>query len=395
MSIHKPAVLGGAKEFSTAIPVGQLYFPSWDEYVSVFEKIFRRQYYTNQGPLVSELEERLADYIGVKHAICVTNMTIGLIILAEAMALSGKVILPAFTFVASAQSLQWAGLEPLLCDIDINTHQIDTAKIEALISDEVSAIMGVNLWGGACDIPALDKIASQHNITIYYDSAHAFGVKSGGQCIGLNGEAEVFSFHATKILNATEGGCISTNNDRLAARIRNIRSSYGVREKVSVDRTANGRMSEAQAAVALHSLSDLDFVISRNRKLYSIYQEKITKIPGITLYRPANVDKTNYQYVVCMVDKNKYGLDRDQLLNCLRHENVFARRYFFPGLQKTPPLINKNHEPVSAFPNTDKICYEIIQLPIGALVDSEKVERICGLIASFKSHSEALALVPH
>jgi dTDP-4-amino-4,6-dideoxygalactose transaminase len=395
MSIDKPAILGGPKEFSTTIPVGQLYFPPWDEYVSAFEKIFHRQYYTNQGPLVSELEERLADYIGVKHAICVTNMTIGLIILAEAMALRGKVILPAFTFVASAQSLRWVGLEPLLCDIDINTHQIDSTKIEALISDEVSAIMGVNLWGGACDIAALESIANQHNISIYYDSAHAFGVKSGGQYIGLNGEAEVFSFHATKILNATEGGCISTNNDRLATRIRNIRSSYGVREKVSVDRTANGRMSEAQAAVALYNLSGIDSVISRNKKLYAIYQDKINNIPGITLYQPSNVDKTNYQYVVCMVDKSKYGLDRDQLLNCLRHENVYARRYFFPGLQKTPPLVNQNCESVGVLPNTEKICSEIMQLPIGALVDSEKVERICGLLASFKSHSEELALVPH
>jgi dTDP-4-amino-4,6-dideoxygalactose transaminase len=373
--------------------VGQLYFPSWDEYVSTFKGIFQRQYYTNQGPLVCELEERLASHIGVKHAICITNMTIGLIILAEALRLTGKVILPAFTFVASAQSLRWTGLEPLFCDVDINTHQIDTTNIEALITDDVSAIMAVNLWGGACDITALESISDQYGIPVYYDSAHAFGVRSGGNYIGLNGEAVVFSFHATKILNATEGGCICTNDCRLASRIRNIRSSYGMGEKVPVARTANGRMSEAQAAIALLSLSCLESVIDRNRKLYAVYQEKLSQIPGIALYSPANVDQTNYQYVVCMVDKNEYKLDRDQLLSALKNENVYARRYFFPGLHRTLPFSSEAHKPVCSLPNTDRLCSDILQLPIGALVDNEKVERICGLIANFRDHSEALGSV--
>jgi dTDP-4-amino-4,6-dideoxygalactose transaminase len=393
MSLQKPVLLGGPKEFAETIPVGQLYFPSWDEYVSAFKDIFQRQYYTNQGPLVCELEERLADYIGVKHAICVTNMTIGLIILAEAMALNGKVILPAFTFVASAQSLQWAGLEPLLCDVDIHTHQIDTAEAAALVSDDVSAIMGVNLWGGACDITALESIARQHNIPVYYDSAHAFGVRSGSDYIGLNGEAEVFSFHATKILNATEGGCICTNNSGLASRIRNIRSSYGAGKKISVAKTANGRMSEAQAAIALLSLSDLGAIINRNQGLYALYQERLSEIPGIALYSPANVDQTNYQYVVCTVNQREYGLNRDQLLNALWHENVYARRYFFPGLHKTRPFSDKAPESVNPLPNTERLCSEILQLPVGALVDNEKVDRICGLIASFRDHSQALGSV--
>ncbi len=187
------------------LPVGQLYFPDWDRYQTAMRGIFDRRYYTNHGPLVERLEGMLQEFLDVKHAICVTNATIGLMMAAEALDLSGKVLMPSFTFIASAQSLSWAGITPVFCDVNRRTHQIDIDKIERLLDDEVSGIMGVNLWGGACDPLSLERFSRSHNLRLYFDSAHAFGCEVGDRKIGGFGELEVFSFHATKILNATTG----------------------------------------------------------------------------------------------------------------------------------------------------------------------------------------------
>src|SRR5450830_1647259 len=201
------AFFGAKPTFDKPLPIGQLYFPSWERYEAAFKGIFERQYYNNNGPLHHELEEKLQQFLGVKHVICVSNATFGLMMVADAMELTGKVILPSFTFAASAQALTWAGLKPVFCDIDLDTHQIDIDKIEVLIDKDVSAIMGVNLWGGACNQKALIELADAHGIHLYFDSAHAFGCRVDGVAIGNFGRAEVFSFHATKILSATEGGC--------------------------------------------------------------------------------------------------------------------------------------------------------------------------------------------
>ena len=251
MKNHDFALLGGTAAFEKMLPVGQLYFPSWERYEAAMRGIFERRYYTNQGPLVQQLEERLQDYLGVKHAICVTNATIGLMMAAEALELSGKVVMPSFTFIASAQSLSWTGIEPVFCDVDPVTHQLAIDQLDSLIDDHVTGIMGVNLWGGACDPIALEKYTRTRGLKLYFDSAHAFGCEVDGTKIAGFGSIEIFSFHATKVLSATEGGCLCTNDEMLAARLRNIRSSYGAGKPVPVVKTSNGRMSEAQAAIAL------------------------------------------------------------------------------------------------------------------------------------------------
>jgi dTDP-4-amino-4,6-dideoxygalactose transaminase len=251
------------------IPVGQLYFPDWERYEETFRDIFEREYYNNNGPLLTLLENKLQQYLGVKHVICTSNATMGLMIAAQALELSGKVILPAHTFIASAQSLKWAGLEPVFCDVDSNTHHIDVSKIEALIDENVSAIMAVNLWGGASEVSALEALANKHSIKLYFDSAQAFGCWIKDKAIGNFGDLEVFSFHATKILSAGEGGCICTNNDGLAARIKSIRPSYGASTSVNIIKVANARMSEAQAAIALLSFDDFEKNKKNNFNLFN------------------------------------------------------------------------------------------------------------------------------
>ncbi len=373
-------LFGAKPAFDRPLPVGQLYFPSWERYEAAFRGIFERQYYTNHGPLSQQLEGRLQQFLEVKHAICVSNATIGLMMVPDAMGLAGKVILPSFTFAASAHSLTQAGLEPVFCDIDLETHQISVDRIGELVDEGVSAIMGVNLWGGACDPESLSDIARAHGVQLYFDSAHAFGCTVDGIPIGNFGGAEVFSFHATKILSATEGGCICTNDDELAERLRNIRSSYGAGRHVDVIKTANGRMSEAQAAIALMSLDDFPANQKNNEALYHLYEEQLKTIPGLHLVRPTGVSFSNYQYLVCRVDEREFGLPRDLLIEILKAENVFARRYFYPGLHRTIPYVSQLPQYLDRLPHTDSLSASCIQFPIGALVSTDSVERICNIL---------------
>lgn len=374
------ALFGAKPAFDKLLPIGQLYFPSWDRYEAAFRGVFERQYYTNQGPLTEALEEKLQQFLGVKHAICVTNATIGLMMVAEAMELTGKVILPAFTFIASAQSLSWTGLEPVFCDIDLSTNQIAIDQISALIDKDVTAIMGVNLWGGSCNPNALTELADAHGIELYFDSAHSFGCTVDGVSIGNFGRAEVFSFHATKVLSGTEGGCICTNDDDLATRLRNIRSSYGAGRSVNVVKTANGRMSEAQAAVALMSLEDFPANQKNNEGLYQCYEKLLEEVPGIYLIKPVDVTFSNYQYLVCSVDEHEFGISRDLLIELLKAENVIVRRYFYPGLHRSLPYDHELSHYQNRLPNTDSLCASCIQFPIGALVTAQDVERICNIL---------------
>ncbi|MFZ3152366.1 DegT/DnrJ/EryC1/StrS family aminotransferase [Pseudomonas sp.] len=393
MSAVELAILGATPAFEQPLPVGQLYFPEWSAYEEAMRGIFERQYYTNQGPLTQQLEQVLQERLGVRHAICVTNATIGLLMAADALGLRGKVITPAFSFIATSQSLTWAGLEPLFCDVDPLTHQLDPARVEELLEDnDVSAILAVNLWGDVCAQDPLRQLADRRGVPLYYDSAHAFGCAVQGRAVGNFGALEVFSFHATKVLSAAEGGCVCTNDDELAARLRNIRSSYGAGHPVHVSRTANGRMSEAQAAIALLSLDNFAPTLECNRSIFAAYRETLAGLPGLRLIEPQAVSATNYQYVVCEIDAERFGLSRDQLQAVLRAENVLARRYFYPGIHRCTPYDELYPQAGERLPVTEALCAKVLQLPIGQPIDAAGARRIGQII---RAAQEQAASVRH
>lgn len=378
--LNNLAINGGGRLLSRPAPVGQINFPSWERFEEKFRGIFSREYYTNHGPLLNELEAKLEKMLGVKNAICVTNGTIALIIASKALGIEGKVICPAFSFIATAQALTWANLTPVFCDVDINTHHITANEVEKLIDKDVSAILAVNLWGNSANAEELQKLADQKNIKLYFDSAQGFGSERNGVNLASLGEASIFSFHATKILNAAEGGCICTNDDELAERIRNIRSSYGVRKVVDIPFTGNGRMSEAQAAMALLSLEDYQSNQRRNRGYYNLYKKLLADVKGLKIYEPDSNGESNYQYVVCELDEKKFGFPRDRLVEVMRAENIMSRRYFTPGIHRSPPYCNDLPQYVNALPNTDKLCASVFQLPSGQDVNHEIIQKISDII---------------
>lgn len=381
------AISGRPPAFAKPLPVGQLYFPEWPRYEAAMRKIWERRYYTNHGPLAQELEAALSGFLNVKHVVCVTNATIGLMMVAEALALKGKVIIPSHTFIATAQSLRWCGLQPVFCDVEPSSHHIDPLLVAELIDDDVSAILAVNLWGGACDVAGLEMLANDNDLALYFDSAQAFGCAVDGVPLARFGKAEVFSFHATKVLSAAEGGCITTNDDDVAARLRNIRSSYGAGRPTQVVKTSNGRMSEAQAAIALMSLDDYPLIQAKNKTLLDTYRRDLTGIPGIRLLHPANVTTSNYQYAVCELDEDAFGLSRNQLLRLLQTENVIARRYFYPGTHRCNGFNGNADADAIRLPVTERLCQMGFQLPLGLRVSNESAEKICTLIA--RAHEQA------
>ena len=382
------ALLGGAPTFDAPIPVGQLYFPSWDRYEQAIRGIFDRGWYTSHGPLLIELEQRLPEFYGVKHALPVSNATIGLVITLRSLGITGKVIVPSFTFIASAQAITWAGLQAVPCDVDPVTHQITPDTVEAVMDDEVSAILAVNLWGGTCRPPVLEQFARERGLKLIFDSAHASGVEFDGRPLGGFGDAEVFSFHATKILNATEGGCITTDDDALAAMVRNMRSSYGTGPSVPVPLMGNGRFSEAQAAIAMMSLDDFSVNLAHNERIREVYADGLAGIDGVTLLEPSHTSRSNYQCAVVDLDEVDYGVSRDACIAALAADNVIARRYFYPGVHRTQPY---SSECTGSFPVTEALCERLMQLPVGALVTEDHAHEIVGLIARISQSREDIS----
>ena len=212
-SINNLALFGGVPAFDEILHVGRPNIGNREQLLSRINDMFDRRWLTNNGPFVLELEQKLAAFLGVRHCIAMCNATIALEIAARALGLHGEVIVPSFTFIATAHALQWQEIIPVFCDVDPLTHNIDPSKIENLITPRTTGILGAHVWGRVCNINALQDIANKHNLHLMFDAAHAFACSHQGKMIGGFGDAEVFSFHATKFFNSFEGGAVTTNDD--------------------------------------------------------------------------------------------------------------------------------------------------------------------------------------
>lgn len=380
------AILGGQPSFDQQLHVGRPNIGDKERFLARMSEVVDRRWLTNAGPCVEEFEQRLRQLLGVSHCDSICNATVGLQLAMRAMEISGEVIVPAFTFIATAHAVQWLGITPVFCDVDPRTHNIDPARVEDLITPRTTGILGVHLWGQPCDIDALGAIARRHGLKLLFDAAHAFNCSWCGCMIGNFGEAEVFSFHATKVFNAFEGGALATNNAELAGRVRRMRN-FGF---AGLDRTdalgTNAKMSEASAAMGLTNLESLSVFVETNRRNYLAYRRGFEGIPGIRMLEYDPNEKRNYQYIVLEIEESQTVLSRDALQIILWAENVLARRYFYPGCHRMQPYASTMPNVGSRLPVTERLARRVLVLPTGTAVSVEQVEIICGIFRFAISH---------
>jgi dTDP-4-amino-4,6-dideoxygalactose transaminase len=374
------AIFGNTPAFNEPLHVGR---PNIGDRASLLQRIndmLDRRWLTNNGPYVQELEERIVSLLGVKHCIATCNGTVALEIAIRATGLCDEVIVPSFTFIATPHALQWQEITPVFCDVDPHTHTLNPWRVEAMITPRTSGIIGVHVWGQPCDVELLNEIARKHNLKLMFDASHAFGCSYKGQMIGNFGQAEVFSFHATKFFNTFEGGAIVTNNDELAAKIRLMKNfGFAGYDNVIYIGT-NGKMSEVSAAMGLTSLESLDDFISVNYGNYKQYQHELADIPGIFLFPYGKTEKCNYQYVVLEVDESVTKVSRDQLIDILSAENVLARRYFYPGCHRMEPYRSYFPHAGLLLPETERLVQGVLLLPTGTAVGLGEITTICEII---------------
>jgi dTDP-4-amino-4,6-dideoxygalactose transaminase len=373
------AINGAAPAFAQPLHVGHPNIGDREAFMRYAGEMFDRRWLSNGGPLVLEFEGKVARHLGVKHCVAMCNGTIALEIAIRALGLSGEVIVPSYTFVATAHALQWQGITPVFADVDPDTHTLDPAAVRRMITPRTTGIIGVHLWGRAAPVEELQQLADEHGLKLMYDAAHAFSCTHKGQMIGSFGACEVLSFHATKFFNTFEGGAVVTNDDELAEKMRLMRNfGFSGLDQVSHPGT-NGKMIEIAAAMGLVNLDSLDDVIAANRRNYMMYREALQGIPGVSLLHYDDAERNNYQYVVVEVGPDCQA-SRDQLVEALRAENIMARRYFWPGCHNMEPYRSLFPHAGLLLPATQQVAGRVIVLPTGQTMTPEALATVVQVI---------------
>jgi dTDP-4-amino-4,6-dideoxygalactose transaminase len=388
--ISQLAVLGGPRLFDDPIHVGRPNLGNRERLLARINDMLDRRWLSNHGPFVQEFECKVAAFLGARHCIAMCNGTIALEIAIRATGMRGEVIVPSFTFIATAHALQWQEITPVFCDIDPRTHLINPAQVQRMITPRTTGIIGVHTWGQPCDIEALSQIASRRNLTLLFDASHAFGCSYRGRMIGTFGSAEVFSFHATKFFNTFEGGAIVTNDDDLAAKTR-LMKNFGFHGYDNVEYIGtNGKMTEVAAAMGLTGLESLDEFIECNRRNYEQYRRELAGVPGVRVLAWNDSEHCNYQYVVLEIEEELIEISRDQLLMVLHAENVLARRYFYPGCHRMEPYRSFFPHAGVLLPETERLVRKILLLPTGSAIGEVEVAGISQIVRLATTNGKAL-----
>jgi dTDP-4-amino-4,6-dideoxygalactose transaminase len=378
--IDELALFGGSPEFEEMLHVGRPNVPPEGPLLERIKDILARKWLTNRGQYVQEFERRIAEHVGARNCIAMCNATVALEITIRALGLRGEVIVPAFTFIATAHALQWQEIVPIFCDVALDTQNIDPQQIERMITPRTTGVIGVHLWGRPCDAEAICEIARRRNLEVIFDAAHAFGCSHRGRMVGNFGRAEVFSFHATKFLNSFEGGAVVTNDDELAEKIRLMKNFGFVDYDDVIHIGTNGKMTEVAAAMGLTSLERIEGFIAANRENYFRYRQELTGIPGVRMLAYDETETNNFHYIVLEIDEAAAGIGRDRLQEILWAENVVARRYFFPGCHRMEPYRSLYPHAGLLLPNTERLTERVLCLPTGTAVGAGEVSRVCQII---------------
>lgn len=391
-NLNDLAWFGGTPLFAEKLYVGRPNLCDRDKLHAALDQILDNRWLTNDGPFVQRFEKRLEEYMGVRHCIAVCNATIGLQMVYRALGRnrSGgrKALMPAFTFIATAHAWEWEGGQPVFCDVDPRQHLLAPDDVEAHIDDETALLIGVHTWGQPCQIEKLEALSAAHHIPLVFDSAHAFTNWFGDRRIGGFGQAEVFSFHATKFFNTFEGGAITTNDDALAEELRHMRNfGFSGYDQVSGLGT-NGKMQEISAAMGLCLLDEVDHLLDINHRNYQAYREAFQDTPGLELLQLDQPETQNCQYIVTTLAPNSRPFLRDLIVEVLWKENVLARKYFHPGCHRAAPYLGRGEPPV--LPVTDDLCRRVMVLPTGTAVQPDQIQQLAECVRFLMEHADEI-----
>ncbi len=373
------AIHGAAPLFATPLHVGRPNIGSTKAFVERARTILESGWLSNNGPMLVEFEERIKKHLGVAHCIAMCNGTIALEIAIRALDLQGEVIVPSYTFVATAHALQWQEITPIFADIDPATHNLDPHAVQRMITPRTTGIVGVHLWGRPSPIEALTEIATANDLRLVFDASHGFGCSHGGKMLGNFGDCEIFSFHATKFFNTFEGGAVVTNNPSLAEKLRLMRNfGFAGYDNVIYPGT-NGKMTEIAAAMGLTNLEQLGDFVACNRRNYNAYKREIESLCGLRILRYDETQQANFQYIVVEV-MPEFPVSRDRLVDVLHAENVLARKYFWPGCHNMEPY--KSHYPHAGLTlaNTMSVSERVVVLPSGSTVTPHEIASIVSVL---------------
>lgn len=352
------------------IYVTKTFLPPLEDYLEYLKDIWDRNQITNNGPFVKELEEKLIEYLQVKHLSFVTNGTIALQIALKALDLTGEIITTPFSYVATTSIILWEGCTPVFADIDPNTLCIDPEQIEAAITEKSSGILATHVYGIPCAVEQIQEIASRHNLKVIYDAAHTFGVSYDAQPLVNYGDISTLSFHATKLFHTIEGGGIIANDDDLAHRVSYMRNFGHKGQEDFWGIGINGKATELNAAMGLCMLPYVDDIILARKQIFSWYDERIKNLP---LKRPFLPAKTTYNYAYYpVIFENEFSMQKAK--TALNAANIFPRRYFYPSLNHLP------YVPFRNMPISEEMATRVLCLPLSADLKLEEVSFIVDTI---------------
>ncbi len=378
------AINGAPPLFAEPLHVGRPNIGNRDRFLQRTNGILDRQWLSNNGPAAQEFEREIAAFLGVKHCVAMCNGTIALEIATRALDMKGEVIVPSYTFIATAHALQWQEITPIFADIDPLTQNLDPAAVRRMITPRTTGIIGVHLWGRGAPVADLQTIAKEHGLRLMFDASHGFGCTLGGAMLGTFGECEVFSFHATKFFNTFEGGAVVTGDDALAEKMRLMRNfGFSGYDNVIYPGT-NGKLTEIAAAMGLTNLESLDDFVAINRRNYETYRSTINEIHGLRLLTYDESERNNFQYIVVEVDP-AFPVARDRIVEVLHAENVLARKYFWPGCHNMQPYRSYYPNAGLVLPHTVQVAERVLVLPTGSAMRAEDVNNITSVLRVLQS----------
>ncbi|WP_150468062.1 DegT/DnrJ/EryC1/StrS family aminotransferase [Francisella sp. SYW-9] len=352
------------------INVTKTYLPSIEKYKQYVDQIYSCGQITNSGPLVKELEQRLANYLGVKNIVLVSNGTVALEIAYRALEVRGFAITTPFSFVATTSSLVANGIKPIFVDIDEKTFNIDANKLVNKITPNTSAIVATQVFGNPCDVEVIDSIAKEHNLKVIYDAAHAFDVKYKSKSILNYGDISTLSFHATKLFHTIEGGALITNDDDLAKKARFL-INFGIKDAENIPHLGtNAKMNEFEAAMGLCMLDDITIIHDARKVVAEKYKAELKDIVQFQKFNCNAIE--NYSYFPVLFRSEEH-LKRVQ--GALNGREIFPRRYFYPSLDTLSYIEPKQYMPISR-----DISKRIMCLPIYYGLEKNVQEQIISVI---------------